>query len=1088
MVCAEIPLWMTHGTEAGKDPSASTQTNQATQAAAIASLGLWRKDRAAVYGIHVHPVLPQLVATAGGDGTVRLWSTATLFQGQGGKFQKPTAENKAGYVSTSSGSGGDDDEDKMSTDSIDSNNHNDNNNHEQTPPPRPVIHDLNNVVRSRKHPEASPERPSQAAAAATSVQAKTTKNNNNNNHTTTPNHQRLICTLTAHTGSSVLAVRFSSTGKLLASAGDDGCVCLYAPDQAEALNTAPWHRILLCRGHQLDAVGLAWSPDDHYLVSVSLDRETPVLVWHTADVAADGQAPAGSMIRSPHKCLGREAHQSTVKGVCFDPVGSYLATSGDDPAVCLWRTHGDWGLEKRIDAKDGIFRQWGQGMPLSSQSLFRRLSWSTDGMHILATNATVKNKHVASTISREQWATTTAHLVGHKQPVVVACHAPVLLAGDETSDDPDEEPSYATLVALGDKKGFVTIWSTRKSRPLFKLQCSEGRSTVTDMSWGVAADHLLLAVGLLDGHVVMLKLGIPDEVGRLLPPADQAKLFRLRYGIDTNDPSSYGRLMDDGRPKLIETALQLTLEDEQDDDDEDEEEVAQEPAPARAVHQLTGRSKTKDGKKRVQPVLMTTQKKTAPPAKRVKTSTTPVNALEHAQQIAEKAAAAAKTTSPLRNVTMGGPVSPPASPVRLPPHAPAVVATTGVTASVVALPYSTERVHTVELPLEPGLMTETPVRWTAECHNRPSQVPMGSKGTSLPCLDVTLCRDGRPVWQDQIVGTSCSALAGNAHVLAVGCTDGCIQLYGASPLHGWRSETALRAFPPLVLGHPIVALEIKVWQGSPSLLVVTADGSFGVYRLQPTLGKVLTGSVLPALTHMANTTLQGDKILPNLSRCQLTDKGQILLLLSSSAAAAASLGGEVSTTVGGSVQGFVYHCDLELWLRISDSRFVLSDFYSSLPLRQTSETGPLKQLDDSVRLGAMEAALKPSQRRRHDTSTANIMYKTAEVGNFVPTKAHCEDRMACAIALNSPHEFRQWLKVYAKTLVAGGQENLLRTLVDILLGTPDDGGWWLSIGLDSLGLDRKALLKKVVLPAMSKNRALQRLTNELAVELGAGDA
>ena len=92
---------------------------------------------------------------------------------------------------------------------------------------------------------------------------------------------------------------------------------------------------------------------------------------------------------------------------------------------------------------------------------------------------------------------------------------------DNDSDDDDEgdaaaEPDYATLVALGGKSGFVTIWSTKSCRPLFKMQCSESRCTVTDIAWGYdpkCKDSLVLLVSLLDGYVVGLNFDIPTEVG-----------------------------------------------------------------------------------------------------------------------------------------------------------------------------------------------------------------------------------------------------------------------------------------------------------------------------------------------------------------------------------------------------------------------------------------------------------------------------------------------------------------------------------------------------------------------------------------------
>ncbi|GKY94752.1 hypothetical protein MPSEU_000440600 [Mayamaea pseudoterrestris] len=373
---------------------------------------------------------------------------------------------------------------------------------------------------------------------------------------------RLLAALSAHTGSSVLAVRFSTTGKYLASAGDDAVVCIYERSNVASAasgnltghynhhhhhaHAEHWIRIHCCRGHELDVVDLAWAPDDSYLVSCSLDSQTPIIVWKIAD-DFDSRNSSKGIIKSPYKVLGRGVHTSTVKGVCFDPAGSYIASSGDDPAVCIWRAHDDWGLEQRIDASSGIFRQWhanDDSVSLSSQSLFRRISWATDGAFLCSTNSVVKNKHVASTISRQSWnvssgshvSTGAANLVGHKQPVVVSRHAPQMLsakkrreralqndeieheADDEAEDDEDEEPQHAMLLALGDKRGFVTVWSTKKSRPIFKLQCSESRCTVTDLSWLKlpTSDNLVLLISLLDGQLVAVNFAVPSELGALL--------------------------------------------------------------------------------------------------------------------------------------------------------------------------------------------------------------------------------------------------------------------------------------------------------------------------------------------------------------------------------------------------------------------------------------------------------------------------------------------------------------------------------------------------------------------------------------------
>ena len=87
--------------------------------------------------------------------------------------------------------------------------------------------------------------------------------------------------------------------------------------------------------------------------------------------------------------------------------------------------------------------------------------------------------------------------------------------------------------------------------------------------------------------------------------------------------------------------------------------------------------------------------------------------------------------------------------------------------------------------------------------------------------------------------------------------------------------------------------------------------------------------------------------------------------------------------------------------------------------------------------------------------------------------------------------------MYARTLSRSGNESMLRLLVDMLLHTAagavtDHAGtvnanscWWLSSAPDVLALSRTKLVQAIVVPEMSKNRALQRITNEIAIEIEA---
>ena len=1257
MVVAEVPLWVVHsnantpgaknqkaapaaassngnsnGTTSGTKASDSLLLLDGSAANANASGSL---QKAAIYSVDVHG---SRFATGGGDGTVRIWNVGALFPKPKtlikSNYKRPTAAAVDGVVDAnnatistlstaatagntyeSSGESSQDDEkSQLSSSSMETESNN------NTTHPASPVRDLSSVVRRKGEESVHPKQPALAED----------KNESNEsspdvaNKLITPKH-RLVCTLSAHTGSSVLAVRFSNDGKYLASAGDDAVVCVYAKQpqtttssgsmvargnlESTSCTLEHWVRVKLCRGHGLDAVGLAWAPDDSHLVSCSLDSKTPIIVWKLTDLAESNHNHTNfynNVLCNPYKILGRGIHTSTVKGVTFDPAGTYLASSGDDPSVCVWRAHDDWGLEQKIDSKSGIFRKWNSsssssnggssGLSLSSQSLFRRLSWSTDGAYICATNAVVKNKNVASTISREGWAVSSSkstatgavNLVGHKQPIVVACHCPYLLDAAsremEADEDGEGEPEYSTLLALGDKRGFVTVWSTRKARPIFKIQCSETRCTVTDLSWGrlprgqetKPLGDLMLLVSLLDGQVVALRFGIPDEFGKLLSEQEQARVFQLRYGIDLQDTSTLGgrRIFvgdNSGRPKLIENALQFTLEhshrnqESSDDDEAESEERRLELEQARQkestmssedIRKKQLESRSKGGKKRIQPLLMM-QTTALPVVKKPKLNgdkkaNKMVDTLETAMELAEKAASGAaavqkifsQKTTTTTEIVAANSSDQQQQQQQLPQnqqlqqqhqqhhsqsvshHARPNLQLLAGTQSTPQIPHSTDRIHSVDLPLlvREESSPEGAVRYVADCTNS-IRVPKGSSGNAVPCTVLSISKGGRKLWNDQLLGSTCCAIAASEYWMVVGTSDGSLQVYGTSPTLGWKTTSAFRSHPPFVLGRPIVALHLKQQRDKANgaitteMLVVTSDGRFAVYGLEPQLKLLYKGSLLPAMTHMLlSADLETDLYLPKLARIQITETNRLLLLLSLQSATGRNSGTDEggaanqspSVGAGGSLQGFIYDRESELWMRVADSRFVLSDFYNTLPSLSSSSSsssksssssaqkGELTKLDDSVRMGATSSTLQRSRKSRSALlmggSSTTLMSSDDGTINDVASRSHCEDRMACALALGSASEFEHWFSMYIKILSVTGNESLLRLVMDMLLGKykEDTSGaatlsvsttcWWLSESPKVLGINRSKLVRTVVIPEMSKNRALQRITNEIAIE------
>ncbi len=1256
MVLTEIPLWVTHGSNAdgastskssamgivgglpkatptNDNNDASSKQRSKDVAAAKSAVSLLQSTRggahrAPMYSVDVHPDGTRF-ATAAGDGTVKIWSMASLFGGElvqddndvpkkrksrgaTSRFMENgnyVSSNSEGYDTSSSVA-------SMATKKQPS----------KSPPAAasaPVaaaMNDLSGLVRKKKGGT-----PSNKTASSTTA---TISNNHNpfastappsssdsplsrltqrNNETSTMSNSqsskdahkqhKLLTTISSHQGS-VLALRFSTTGKYLATAGDDSYVNIYVRSNTPSLakgnlvgvgadgkqdeDVEYWNRIALCRGHQLDVVGLAWAPDDSHLVSCSLDSVHPVIVWRLFDVlgksgGGDAGGSGGGFTTNnnhnsgsvymhnlhPFKVLGKNIHKSTVKGIAFDPAGKFIASSGDDPAICIWRAYDDWGLEARIDASSGVFkskkRKRGGGDnddeeeedpgELASLSMFRRISFAPDGSHVCGTNATLKGKNIAAMISREGWAASgptpkksqgdddeshhhppgAANLVGHKQPVVSSRHCPVFFtvpsskrkrppsaeeASSESDSDNGGEPEYATLVALGDKRGFVTVWSTKSSRPLLKMQCSESRCAVTDISWGLVRssksggdDSLIMIVSLLDGFIVALHFSIPAEVGggRLLSAEKMKRIFRVKYGIDDGGK----RLVDDSGPALIENALQFTMEMETADSDAGNSSEPPKSVAQREQHNVSlGNAatsgdirdkqvvSTKKGKKRIAPVLLTgnggvmnnvTTDDDAGNRQRNKknkaTTEQSTDPLENALNAAEAAASAAE------GVAANTPDVESATASQKQDQQPTVTVAKGrLSAGEIRIPYNTSKVITTELIATKSSSSsnvfdtdERSSKIVADCVNSP---PLHTGVSSWPFATLSISRGGVRQWKDIITKTACTSIVSNERILAVGTANGCLYLYGTSPTLGWESGKAFRAFPPFVLGSPVVAINLSDAVSNESeMVVITSDGGFAVYKLLSSGPKLhYKGSIVPPMQQMLLSSISANQHSgghPKLVRIQITESKRLMLVLMLP-----------TSSAGRALQGFVYNRDMESWMLVADSNnFLLSDFYSPIYKPSTSKEGILSRVAKIVTSSASTMASAKQMFQR-------IVENEKHTYQYIITRSHCEDRLACAIALDSKSEFETWLAMYARCLSSSGEAEALRFLVDALLDagesdtlmdTGDDScqnvSSFLLLGIKRLGLDSKRVIRQLVLPEMSKNRHMQRLTNEISVEL-----
>ncbi|XP_027545521.1 protein HIRA [Neopelma chrysocephalum] len=297
----------------------------------------------------------------------------------------------------------------------------------------------------------------------------------------------------------------------------------------------------------------------------------------------------------------------------------------------------------------------------------------------------------------------------------------------------------------------------------------------------------------------------------------------------------------------------------------------------------------------------------------------------------------------------------------------------------------------------------------------------GSKLSRLKCN-----REGKE-WET-VLTSRILAAAGSCEIVTVACEKRTLSVFSAC---------GRRLLPPIILNTPISTLHCT---GS-CIMALTTAATLSVWDVHKQTAIVRDESL--------QTIFSGSDA--TVSQILLTQHGIPVMSMSDGKA-------------------YCFNPSLSTWNLVSDKQDSLAqcaDFRSSVPSQEAMLcSGPLAVIQGRTSNSGRQAAR---------------LFSMPHLVQQETTLAYLENQIAAALMLQSSHEYRHWLLIYARYLVNEGFEYRLRELCKDLLGPVhySAGSQWEST---VMGLRKRELLKEL-LPVIGQNLRFQRLFTEYQEQL-----
>ncbi|XP_048370500.1 LOW QUALITY PROTEIN: protein HIRA [Sphaerodactylus townsendi] len=893
------------------------------------------------------------------------------------------------------------------------------------------------------------------------------------------NIPKMLCQMDNHLAC-VNCVRWSNNGLYLASGGDDKLIMIWTRatyigpstvfgSSNKLANVEQWRCVSILRRHSGDVMDVAWSPHDAWLASCSVDNT--VVIWNA--------------VKFPEILATLKGHSGLVKGLTWDPVGKYIASQADDRSLKVWRTM-DWQLETSITKP---FDECG------GTTHVLRLSWSPDGHYLVSAHAMNNSGPTAQIIERDGWKT-NMDFVGHRKAVTVVKFNPKIFKKKHKNGSSTKPSCPYCCCAVGSKDRSLSVWLTCLKRPLVVIHELFDKS-IMDISWTL--NGLGILVCSMDGSVAFLDFS-QDELGDPLSEEEKSNIHQSTYGKSL-------AIMTEAHlsTTIIENPEMLKYQQRQQQGEHKNDAVRNAAGAAMAAPKMAsmvnGESledirknllkkqsgdRTTDGEEKDPPLCIAqldtgvnaTSASAAPPASSPSVLTTPSKiepmkafdsrfterskatsgtaAIAHTNQIALdrlKEQNSIRDSKP-RDLLESSSDSEEKIPAK--PHSHSLskrkleLEAETVEKKKKGRPRKDSRLMAVPLTVQsPAILASEK---DGACHGAPLAIKLptplpqksftlqvssdpsmyieveneitsagGSKLSRLKCN-----REGKE-WETVLTSRILSA-AGSCEVVSVACEKRTLSVFSAC---------GRRLLPPIVLHSPISTLHCTGFY----VMALTTAATLSVWNVQKR-SVVVKDESLQTILAGSETTV---------SQILLTQHGIPIMNMSDGKA-------------------YCFNPSLSSWNLVSDKQETLAqcaDFRNSLPSQEAMLcSGPLAIIQGRTSTSGRQAAR---------------LFSMPHLVQQETTLAYLESQVAAALTLQSSHEYRHWLLIYARYLVNEGFEYRLRELCKDLLGPvhcSPSSQWESTV----VGLRKRELLKEL-LPVIGENLRFQRLFTEYQEQL-----